>query len=424
MWNSPVNGIYILFSTIIAYYTTLKIHHTGKNIYLVFNLITNFSLLLFFKSAIYIFPILKIIFPALKFEYFSLPLGLSFYTFQAISYSMDVSRREALPEENFFTFSLYHSFFPQLIAGPIERVNDLLPQLKKAPLFKYEEFKKGILIFIFALIKKRIIADRLAMIGEAILNHSNVQSSLSLLLGGYCISFQYYCDFSAYSEMALGTALMMGINLKRNFNFPFLATSPIEFWRKWHITLMNWLHDYIYRPILSLDFSFSNLLFATLIVFLFAGLWHGISVNFLIWGLINGIAVILNIIFKKSIRFKSPSFLKPIQTLLTFHLFVLNGVFLFFETPAQAFDVLSKIISFKTLDISTVLNQISRYDLFVGAVAVIILILIEIIFSKISFWELYFKMQRYQRWLLYILAIILLILYPYSISRSYVYFKF
>lgn len=424
MWESRLNGIYIFTSTLVAYFTALKIHKTKKARYLILNLVINFSLLFFFKSAIYIFPFLKSMFPDIKFEYFSLPLGLSFYTFQAVSYAIDVSRKDAYPESNFISFSLYHSFFPQLIAGPIERVNDLLPQLKQKPIFNYLNFKKGLLIFIFGLIKKRIIADRLAMIGEVILNHQQAHSSLALLLGGYCISFQYYCDFSAYSEMALGTALMMGINLKRNFNFPFLASSPIDFWRRWHITLMNWLHDYIYRPILSLDFSFPNLIFATMIVFLFAGIWHGINLNFFIWGLINGFAVILNVIIKKKFRFNASRLIVPFQVFLTFHLFVLNGVFLFFETPSQAFEVLLKILSFKGFHITSILKEISIYDLYIGLVGVILLILTEVIFSKQSFWTFYSNLKGYQRWMLYILAIILLIIYPYSISRSYVYFKF
>ena len=226
--------------------------------------------------------------------------------------------------------------------------------------------------------------------------------------------------------MALGIALMMGIQLSRNFNFPFLASSPIEFWRRWHISLMTWFHDYVFMPIIELDLSFFNILIATLAVFLFAGAWHGIGLSFIIWGLLNGLFVILNMVvrLKTKKNKKINKWLKPLKILGTFHLFVISGFFLAYNNIALSLKILSKAFSFKDFHLSTVIVDVPHNDLLIVYIAVPIVFLGEIIFSKINFWNIYKATPAIIRWFIYSSTIVILILFSYSKARPYVYFKF
>lgn len=427
MWNSPVNAAYLVFSTIVTYLIGLKLPNTNhKKLYLIIGLILNFGVLFFFKAYEPLFPFLRNIFPRLPYRSFSLPLGLSFYTFQAVSYLVDISKSEIAPEKNIADFSLYHSFFPQLMAGPIERAKNLLPQLKAPQALSYENFRRGALIFAFGLIKKLVIADRLAAISDITLKAWPNNTSFAIIFGGYPITLQYYFDFSAYSEIALGIALMMGIQLTRNFNFPFLASSPIEFWRRWHISLMTWFHDYVFMPIIELDLSFFNILIATLAVFLFAGAWHGIGLSFIIWGLLNGLFVILNMVMRLKVKKnkKINKYLNPLKVFGTFHLFVISGFFLAYNDVALSLKILSRAFTFKTFNLNTVVADVPRNDLLIVYIAVSLVFLGEIIFSQFDFWKMYKAMPAVIRWFIYLSIIVILILFSYSKARPYVYFKF
>ncbi len=425
MWNAPTNAIYLVISTLVTYFIGLRLpssHH--KKALLFTGLVLNFGMLFFFKAYEPLFPFLKNIFPSMPYRSFSLPLGLSFYTFQAVSYIVDISRNELKTEKNFFDFSLYHSFFPQLMAGPIERAKNLLPQLKEPQQINYENFRRGALIFAFGLIKKLVLADRLSAISDITMKAWKHNHSFTIIFGGYPMVFQYYFDFSAYSEIALGIALMMGIRLTRNFNFPFLASSPIEFWRRWHISLMSWLHDYVFMPIIELDFSFFNVLIATTAVFLFAGAWHGLGLNFILWGILNGLFVILNMLFRKYVKGKKNKFLTPLKTIGTFHLFVLSGFFLYFNNVSATIEALRRVFPLNSFNVDPLISQIPYRDRIIVFTAIPLVILGEIIFSRINFWKTYEKMPFILRWSLYSFIMVILILFSYSGARPYVYFKF
>ncbi len=425
MWNAPINAVYLIFSTLVTYLIGLRIPKAKfKKTYLIMGLFLNFGLLFFFKAYDPFFPFLKTLFPELPYHSFSLPLGLSFYTFQAVSYIVDIYRKDLVTEKNFFTFSLYHSFFPQLMAGPIERAKNLLPQLKEPQLLNYENFRRGALIFGFGLIKKLVIADRLAAVAETTLKGWQTNTSYAVIFSGYPVVFQYYFDFSAYSEIALGVALMMGIQLTRNFNSPFLATSPIDFWRRWHISLMTWLHDYVFMPIIELEFTFFNMMIATFAVFIFAGAWHGIGLTFVIWGMINGLFVILNMIYRKFAKRSKNKFLIPFKIIGTFHLFVISGFFLSYDNISIASTVFLKIFSFQTFHLRPIINLIPVYDQIILGVAVPLVMLGEILFFKINFWNFYTRLTPPLRWTIYTLMMLILILFSYSKARPYVYFKF
>ena len=218
-----------------------------------------------------------------------LPAGISFYTFQTFSYTIDVYRKKIHAEKSFMSFASYVSFFPQLVAGPIERASDLLVQFNKAREVTTSGFFIGVRLFGWGVFKKLFIADNLAKIVDPIFANPSSYDSLSLLIALYAFAFQIYCDFSGYSDMARGLAKMMGFELSVNFNLPYFSKSVSEFWTRWHITLSNWIRDYIYFPLGGSHggkiFSSKNLIFAMVL----SGLWHGAGWNFILWGGYNGV---------------------------------------------------------------------------------------------------------------------------------------
>lgn len=224
-----------------------------------------------------------------------LPVGISFYTFQSMSYTIDVYRRKIQYEPSFLKFAVFVSFFPQLVAGPIVRAAQFLPQLHRTPLISNERFQSGLLLVFRGLAKKIVIADMLAALGvDAVFAAPAEHSSLTLLLALYAYSFQIYNDFSGYSDIAIGAARMMGFDLPQNFNRPYLATNAREFWTRWHITLSTWLRDYLYVPLGGNQRS--RLLTARnlMITMLLGGLWHGAALNFVLWGAWHGLLLILS----------------------------------------------------------------------------------------------------------------------------------
>jgi D-alanyl-lipoteichoic acid acyltransferase DltB (MBOAT superfamily) len=216
-----------------------------------------------------------------------LPVGISFYTFHGLSYIIDIYYKRIKAEKNFVDYSLFVSYFPLLVAGPIERATHLLPQLKVNRRFEFQKAKEGIYQIVWGLVKKVVIADSCAIYANEIFNHYNSMNSWSLILGAIYFAFQIYGDFSGYSDIALGTSKLFGIDLLRNFNHPYFSRDIAEFWRKWHISLSSWFRDYLYIP---LGGSKGNKLFQvrnTFIIFLVSGFWHGANFTYVAWGLIN-----------------------------------------------------------------------------------------------------------------------------------------
>lgn len=220
---------------------------------------------------------------------FILPVGISFYTFHGLSYIIDIYYKRIKSEKNFVDYSLFVSYFPLLVAGPIERATHLLPQIKVRREFNFHKAKEGIYQIVWGLVKKVVIADSCSIYANEIFNHYNSMNSLSLILGAVYFAFQIYGDFSGYSDIALGTSKLFGIDLLRNFNYPYFSRDIAEFWRKWHISLSSWFRDYLYIP---LGGSKGNKLFQvrnTFIIFLVSGFWHGANLTYVAWGFINAL---------------------------------------------------------------------------------------------------------------------------------------
>lgn len=241
---------------------------------------------------------------------FLLPAGISFYTFQSMSYTIDVYRREIPTCRNLPDFFLFVSFFPQLVAGPIEKAKDLLPQLRKKSTFRLGQFKSGVDLIIYGLLKKVLVADQISRIAdEAFAANTSLQGNFHLL-GAVLFAVQIYCDFSGYSDIAIGSSRLLGIRLSRNFYFPYFTLNPRDFWKRWHISLYNWFRDYLFIPLGGSRVSNPRLLFNIVLVFALSGLWHGANWTFILWGLYNGLLIIMATLFlKKQITTKLGVFL-------------------------------------------------------------------------------------------------------------------
>lgn len=284
----------LAFSTFLDYYSGLKIEQASSQvkskIWLTASIGINLGFLGFFKyynffitemtvalesAGITINPwTLKII----------LPVGISFYTFHGLSYIIDVYKKRIIAERNFVDYAVFVSYFPLLVAGPIERATHLLPQFKKARTFNYDQAVDGLRQILWGLFKKIVIADNCAIYANAIFNDSNNQDGISLFIGALFFTFQIYGDFSGYSDIALGTSRLFGIDLLRNFAFPYFSRDIAEFWRRWHISLSTWFRDYLYFPLGGSQGGMWMKVRNTFIIFLVSGFWHGANWTFIAWG--------------------------------------------------------------------------------------------------------------------------------------------
>ena len=282
-----------------------------------------------------------------------LPVGISFYTFQALSYTIDVYRGQIRPTHDIVEFFAYISFFPQLVAGPIERATNLLPQFQRERQFDYAKAVDGMRQILWGLFKKLVIADNCASAVNAFWTEYNDLSGLSLLAIGILFTFQIYSDFSGYSDIAIGCARLFGISLKQNFNFPYFSRSIPEFWRRWHISLMTWFRDYIYFPLGGSRCARWKVIRNTLIVFFVSGLWHGANWTFICWGLYHACLIAIYILLGINTKSKDvvaqgrllPSVREFCQLAITFFLAVVGWIIFRSENMPQAYEFLSRMFT-------------------------------------------------------------------------------
>jgi D-alanyl-lipoteichoic acid acyltransferase DltB (MBOAT superfamily) len=271
-----------------------------------------------------------------------LPIGLSFHTFQAMSYTLEVYRGNYPAERHLGIYSVYVLFYPQLVAGPIERPQNILPQLHEQKHFISSEVIAGVKQMMWGLFKKAVVADQLAIYVNSVYNHWEVHSGLTLVVATYAFAFQIYGDFSGYSDIAQGSARVMGFRLMDNFHLPYFSKSVTEFWRRWHMSLSSWLKDYLYISLGGNRKGKSRTtvnLFTTMVL---GGLWHGASWNFVFWGFLNGLYLSLEKMF--SVVTGTTWVKRLIQVMVTFHLICITWVFFRATTFEQAFGILKKVI--------------------------------------------------------------------------------
>ena len=348
-WWNPLYLLLIIYSTALDYFVGLAIARSRRQgRWLVLSVANNLLLLGFFKYSDFVAQNFTTVLHSLRVPLdipepgILLPIGISFYTFQSMSYTIDLYRGRIRHETNFVRFALFVSFFPQLIAGPIERASDLLPQLKHAPRIKTHNITDGLSLFVVGLFKKVALADLLAVYVDQAYDAPAQASSTSLLLATYAFAWQIYFDFSGYSDMARGCAKVLGIKLSLNFANPYLATGLGDFWRRWHITLSTWFRDYLYVPLGGNRCRVWKLYRNIAITMVVAGLWHGAAWSFLAWGAMHTIGRFCTRHLEQTTFYRNrvPKFLKQIWV---FHFLCLTWIFFRAESLADALTVVKGI---------------------------------------------------------------------------------
>lgn len=328
-----------------------------KRLFLALALILNLALLGYFKYTNFILQIIadiskQNIDPLSIF----LPIGISFYTFKSLTYVFDIYYDTLKPTDSLRDFCLYVFFFPNILLGPIDRAVDFLPQIDREPFISKEDIGRALFLIMLGLIKKVVIADYISLnFVDRIFDFPLRFTGIENLLAIYAYVLQIYCDFSGYSDMAIGIALLLGFKLMDNFNYPFKATSIADFWRRWHISLSNWLKDYLFKPIQISARSmkiFGNVL-ALVVTFFVCGLWHGAGWNFILWGVFHGMLMSISLLFKKPkeklyklLRINNTRFLRFFQIVITFHLVALSFLIFRAKNFQDVIDMLDQIYQF------------------------------------------------------------------------------
>lgn len=367
-----------------------------------------------------------------------LPVGISFYTFQTLSYTIDVYRKQITPTKDVVSFFAFVSFFPQLVAGPIERASRLLPQFYKTHTFNYDRVKSGLLLVAFGLFKKMVIADRAAVVVNQVFTSPGDYEGYQVVLASFLFAFQIYCDFSGYSDIAIGVARTMGFNLMKNFDTPYFSTSITAFWRRWHISLSTWFRDYVYIPLGGSRKGNYRTYANLFIVFLVSGLWHGAAINFVIWGAIHGIIIVFE---KVTYRSKQPVYKylgldKNIFSnrlffgLITFTIVCFAWIFFRAESFADAKTLIGSIFTNNyhllfSEELYTLGLERGNMILLFGAI--ISLISFEIITKRVAMVPVLAKQSYIFRWSVYFAIALVLVLLGYygTEDRSqFIYFQF
>jgi alginate O-acetyltransferase complex protein AlgI len=352
-----------------------------------------------------------------------LPVGISFYTFHGLSYVIDIYKGKIEPEKDIISYSLFVSYFPLLVAGPIERATHLLPQIKKSRIFDYNLAIQGVKQIIWGLFKKIVVADNCAFFANQIFdNHKNFSSS-ELALGSVFFAFQIYGDFSGYSDIALGTSKLFGINLLRNFNFPYFSRDIAEFWRKWHISLSSWFRDYLYIPLGGSQVSLLIRIRNTFIIFLVSGFWHGANWTFLAWGAIHAVLFLPLLITNKnriSLENEKYTFLDFFRILFTFSLVCFAWIFFRANTITIASNYIFRMFSFDSLSVHFFYKNM-KYVLLttIAVISILYLLFVEWLNVKNNNFEI--QLSKIQ-----IVICLLMIFFMGSFKNelSFIYFQF
>lgn len=424
--------IYILIlglTIVVDYFAGIYIEKNvgrKRKLFLILSLVTNIGILCIFKYYNFFIgnfnSLLSNLGSKSSFAYLTilLPIGLSFHTFQAMSYTIEVYRGNQAPERKFGIFALYVMFYPQLVAGPIERPQNLLHQFRERHNFNTERVSAGLRQMLIGFVKKLVVADRLSLYVNTVYNHSSSQSGKSLACATVFFAFQIYCDFSAYSDIAIGAARVMGFDLMKNFNRPYLATSISQFWRRWHISLSTWFKDYLYIPLGGSRSKFkSRTYFNLLIVFLISGLWHGANWTYLVWGALNGFLLIIESVFKTSTE--SDNWIKTtFKTVTTFLLICSTWVFFRASNIGEAIFIIKKIVRFDgRLDLGN-----PKDHFFYACISILLLMFFEVIDEyKPSFYKI-FPDRFPLRFSYYTLLAVIIMLFGVFDGGQFIYFQF
>ncbi|MFV7236101.1 MBOAT family O-acyltransferase [Flavobacterium sp. ZB4R12] len=425
----------LVFSTFLDYYTGIRIekakNETARKFWFWLSIILNLGFLGIFKYYNFFVSSFSELLNGFGLQTSPLllnvilPVGISFYTFHGLSYVIDIYLKRIKAEYNFVDYSLFVSYFPLLVAGPIERATHLLPQVKVKRAFDFEKAKEGVYQIIWGLVKKVVIADTCATYANAIFDHYTSMNSLSLLLGAFYFAFQIYGDFSGYSDMALGMSKLFGLDLLRNFNYPYFSRDIAEFWRRWHISLSSWFRDYVYIPLGGSKGSKLKQVRNVFVIFLLSGFWHGASWTFIAWGFINALYFLPLLL-----RDKNRSNIETVQLqwdfsslrvlgsmFVTFALCCLAWVFFRAKSIDAAFDYIKRIFTNRNFQAQYLENERYNYE-------IIVLILAFILVEWNSRNQIEPISGRYSGLKVALCIMAILALGTYSDYKEFIYFQF
>jgi alginate O-acetyltransferase complex protein AlgI len=442
-----VYSLLLLFSTVTTFVSAVFIDRAKskkrKKFFLVLNIILNLAILFYFKYFDFFISSISAIFPQLS----SLPskhsvagvVGISFYTLQSLGYTIDVYKGTVKREKNFLQYALFVSFFPQLVAGPIERSKNLLPQLSHTYKFDYDRVTDGLVMMTWGFFKKVVVADGAAQLVDVFYSRHMDFDGLSMVIGTILFAFQIYGDFSGYSDIAIGAAKVLGIDLMENFNRPYFTTSFKDFWDRWHISLTSWLTEYIYIPLGGSKNGMPRTCLNVMIVFLISGLWHGASLTFVLWGAINGLYRMTEMLIQKSKNRekvnnnvgKQP--LKFLRQLKVFLRICLSYVFFRRESVDSAFNILKNIFTnthisllFSSQYNVALLNtlDITAFRFFMLLFCIAFMMIVEKHWGDYRLPQKVNSKHAPERWLFYYAQLLLLLFFGNFGQSPFIYFKF
>jgi len=452
-WNAQY-ALLIATSTIITYLSGIMLWKFKqgwvRKLTVAVSFVSNLGILVFYKYFDFILDNINIVLANIGVELISnpfdvlLPVGISFYTFQALSYTVDVYRGEVEAEKNPFRYAVFVSFFPQLVAGPIERSKNLLNQVKNVhnlKLWNYERVANGVVQMVWGMFQKMVIADRVAIFVNSVYDNLHAVGTVETVVAAVAFSIQIYCDFAAYSTIAIGAAKVMGFELMENFNTPYFANSIQDFWRRWHISLSSWFRDYLYIPLGGNRKGTVRKYINLMITFLVSGLWHGASWNYVVWGGLNGLYQVIGGVTKplrkkinQIFKVKEDVFsYKFGQILFTFALTTLTWVFFRAETIEEAFYFFDRMTRWNPW---VIFNEgifnfgLDRVETNVLLIGIVIMILIDILryVKKKQFSDFMMEQNIWFRWIVVIAMVLGCVIYGvYGInfdSSQFIYFQF
>jgi len=430
--------ILILFVTIVVdYFAGIMIENSAdskKKFYLIVSIVSTCLVLFIFKyfnffnsSFASIANFFDLRYPIGIFNII-LPIGLSFHTFQSLSYVIEVYRGNQKAERHFGIYSLYVMFYPQLVAGPIERPSNLLPQFFEKHSFDYQRVTSGLRLMLWGFFKKIVIADRLAVFVNEVYGNPGSYNSISLIVATLFFSFQIYCDFSGYSDIAIGAARVMGFKLMRNFRTPYYSKSISEFWKRWHISLSTWFRDYLYIPLGGNRVSKFRNYFNIFFIFLVSGLWHGANWTFIVWGALHGFYMVAEKIIR-GLKSSMPKFIwknlipsRTIKILMTFFLVNFSWIFFRSESLSDSMIIMRKIFS---LDLSGIsIFSFNKNQLAIGVCAILVMEIVQLIQEKGLIDNFLYKRPIFVRWVVYYLCIMGILAFGEFRAQDFIYFQF
>ncbi len=441
----PVYILILGFTIVVDYFAGIMLEEaTGKKkaLFLLFSLIANIGVLAFFKYYNFLNENLSIALnnfgkenpiPHLS---IILPIGLSFHTFQAMSYTIEVFRGHQKAERHFGIYALYVMFYPQLVAGPIERPQNLLHQFREKHLFDYDRISSGLRLMAWGLFKKVVIADRLTILVDNVYSNPHEHNSLSLIIATVFFSFQIFCDFSGYSDIAIGAARIMGFKLMTNFDKPYQSKSISEFWKRWHISLSSWFRDYLYISLGGNRVTIPRWYLNLFIVFLVSGLWHGANWTFVIWGALHGFYLVFAIIsktFRDKINSKLGLDKFPIIAIAT-NFFLVSFAWIFFRANSvqNALFIAKRIFT----GIPELIQKLAHHQSIVESIglsvkefafSIFLIILMETVHyfqNKTNISQFFLSQPLVIRWAVYSVLLFMIVIFGVFEEKQFIYFQF